>query len=175
MKFSALKLQGAFLIELEKFIDDRGTFARQFCKQEFLKNGIDFEIKQSNISENYKTGTLRGLHYQKAPFLEQKIVSCFSGSIYDVIVDLRKDSATYLQWEAQELSAKKAKMIYIPAGFAHGFETLEDNSVVFYQLGEYFHPTHYAGIRYDDPKLNIEWPITKNLIINERDANYELL
>ncbi len=134
MKFTELNLKGAYLIELEDFKDERGTFARQFCKKELSKYGIDFNICQCNISKNYKKNTIRGLHYQKTPFLEPKIVSCLSGSFYDVIVDLRKDSPTYLRWSGVNITSDNNKMLYIPPMFAHGFQTFEDNTVVYYQL-----------------------------------------
>lgn len=175
MKFEKLKIEGAYLIELDEFKDERGSFARQFCKKELAKSGIDFDVKQCNISKNYKAGTIRGLHFQKDPYLEVKLVSCFKGACFDVIVDLRKDSATYLQWQGFELSEDNNKMLYIPANCAHGFQTLVDDTVLYYQLGEFFMPEYYDGIRYNDPKIGIEWRKTDNLIINERDKNYELL
>jgi len=175
MKFTELPLKGAFLIEMQEFIDERGTFARQFCKKELAAAGIDFDIKQCNISKNYKKGVLRGLHYQKEPYPEQKMVSCFCGSCFDVIVDLRKTSPTYLQWHSVELNAENNKILYIPAGFAHGFQTLENNTVLYYQLGNYYMPDYYVGLRWDDPEIAIQWPAEKNRIMNERDKNYELL
>ena len=176
MKFTDLSLEGAYLIELEEFKDERGTFSRQFCKEEFLQNKIDFNICQCNISKNYKKNTIRGLHYQKAPYLEPKIVSCPQGCIFDVIVDLRKESPTYLKWQGVELSGKNNNMLYIPPMFAHGFQTLEDNTMVYYQLGEFFNPNYYSGIRFNDPLIGISWKIFENEpIINERDKNYELL
>ena len=175
MKISELVIKGAYIIETEPVSDFRGSFARQFCKKELAKFGIDYNICQCNISKNPKAGTLRGMHYQKEPFPEIKMVSCLQGRIFDCIVDLRKDSPTYLKWTAEELSSENNKMIYIPAGCAHGFLTLEDNSTVYYQLGEFFMPEYYAGIRWNDPKIGIEWPVKENLLINERDNNYELL
>jgi len=175
MKFTELPIKGAFLIECEEKVDARGSFARQFCKKEFLNHGIDFDIKQCNISKNYKAGVLRGLHYQKEPYLEQKLVSCVKGSLYNVIVDLRKDSPSYMKWHAAELSEKNNSILYIPKECAHGFQTLADNTVIFYQLSEYFMPEHYDGLRWNDPKLAIKWPECENRLINERDMNYELL
>lgn len=176
MKFTELELKGAYLIELEEYKDDRGTFARQFCKNELAKYGIDFDICQCNVSKNYKKNTIRGMHYQKEPFLEPKMVSCLSGSFYDVIIDLRKDSPTYLQWEGLNITSTNNKMLYIPPMFAHGFQTLEDNTTVYYQLGEFFKPEYYAGLRYDDPKLGIKWNnFGFEPIMNDRDKNYELL
>lgn len=159
---------------MEPYKDERGSFARQFCTKELANYGIDFSIKQCNVSRNYKKGVLRGMHYQKNPYPEIKMVSCFKGSIYDVLIDLRKDSPTYLKWIANELSAQNGKMVYIPAGIAHGFQTLEDDTIVYYQLGEFFMPDYYSGVRYNDPAFNIKWPKCDNLVINERDKNYDL-
>lgn len=175
MKVSKTKIKGAYLIEMEPVSDFRGSFARQFCKNEFAKYGIDFNICQCNISKNPKAGTLRGMHYQKEPYPEIKMVSCTRGKIFDCIVDLRENSETYLKWEGFELGDNNNKMLYIPAGCAHGFQTLEDNSTVYYQLGEFFMPEHYSGVRWNDPKIGIEWPQTQNIIINDRDNSYELL
>lgn len=175
MKISPLKIAGAFLIELEERRDERGSFSRQFCRRELAQAGIDFEIRQCNISRNLKAGTLRGLHYQKDPYPEIKLVSCVKGSFFDVIADIRPGSPTYLQWEAFEMGEDNGKMIYIPAGVAHGFQTLEDDTTVYYQLGEFFMPDYYDGVRWNDPKLGIRWPDCDHRIMNERDANYELL
>ena len=177
MKFTKLPLKGAYLIELEEFKDERGTFARQFCRNEFRnKIGIEISLCQCNISKNFKKNTIRGLHYQKEPFLEPKIVSCLQGSFYDVIVDVRPDSPTYLQWQGLELSESNGKMLYIPPNFAHGFQTLQDNTTVYYQLGEFFQPNCYAGLRWNDPKIGIIWQEFDSApIMNERDKNYELL
>lgn len=175
MKFTELKLKGAYLIEFSPKEDERGSFARQFCKREFEKRGINFEVCQCNISDNKKAGTLRGLHYQRAPHLEAKMVSCLKGSFFDVIVDLRKDSKTYLEWDSIVLKEGDYKLIYIPENFAHGFQTLEDNTMIFYQLGNYFVEECYDGVRWNDPKIGIQWPKCENLIINKRDNSYELL
>ena len=174
MKFITQQIPGVYLLKMEPSNDERGFFARQFCHKELAAHGLDFEIKQCNLSGNTRRGTLRGLHYQKAPYPEIKIVSCFAGSIFDVIVDLRPDSPTYLQHISTEISAQNGLMVYIPPYCAHGFQTLEDNSLVYYQLGEFFYPQAYGGLRYNDPKLAIQWPI-ENPIINERDKNYALL
>lgn len=174
MKFTEMGIKGAYLIELEEFKDERGSFARQFCKKEMAQYGIDFDVKQCNLSKNYKKGVLRGMHYQKEPYPEIKMVSCFKGSIYDVLVDIRKDSPTYLKWIGTELTENNNKALYIPSGIAHGFQTLEDNSIVYYQLGEFFMPEYYSGVRWDDPAFGIEWPECENRIMNERDKNYEL-
>lgn len=174
MKIIPQKIKGIYLLEMEPFKDERGSFARQFCQRELAKAGLHIDIKQCNLSGNNRQGTLRGLHYQKAPFPEVKIVSCLRGRIFDVVVDLRPDSATYLQHIATELSAENGRMLYIAPYCAHGFQTLQDDTLVYYQLGEFFHPEAYDGVRYNDPKLNITWPL-ENPIINERDKNYDLL
>jgi len=175
MKFTELSIKGAFLIEMEEHSDERGSFARQFCKKEMSKYGIAFDIKQCNISKNYKSGVLRGLHCQKNPYPETKMVSCVKGSCFDVIVDLRKDSPTYLKWQSFILSENNNKILYIPGECAHGFQTLEDNTVLYYMAGEYFMPEYCSGIRWNDPKIGVKWPECKNRIMNARDKNYELL
>lgn len=175
MIFNELSLKGAYLIELESFKDERGSFTRQFCHKEFKEAEMDFDICQCNISQNFKKGTLRGLHFQKEPYSEIKLVSCFKGAFYDVIVDLRKDSETYLQWEGVELSDQNNKILYIPPNFAHGFQTLIDDTVVYYQISNYFNPDFYSGLRWNDPKLNISWPECEYRIINDRDSNYQLI
>ena len=175
MLIKELEIKGAYLIEMEEFADNRGTFSRQFCQNELAKININFEIKQCNFSKNTSKGVLRGLHYQKEPYSEIKMVSCFRGEIYDVLVDVRPESPTYLKWISQELSEENRKIIYIPKGVAHGFQTLVDNSYVYYQLSEYFRPELYSGIRWDDPALNIEWPDCDCRILSERDSSYEFI
>lgn len=175
MKFTPLELPGVFLLEPEPFFDERGMFMRQFCRKELAEHGLEFSMCQCNISGNTKKGTLRGLHYQKEPYPEIKIVSCLQGSFFDVVVDLRRDSPTYLRHISMELSAENRKMLYIPPMMAHGFQTLEDDTTAYYQLGEFFHAEAYDGVRWNDPKLGIVWPECGNRIINERDNNYALL
>ena len=175
MKITPLDIEGAYLIEREEFHDERGSFARQFCKRELEKFGIDFDIKQCNVSKNTQKGVLRGLHYQKEPYPEIKMVSCLKGGVFDVIADIRPGSKTYLKWIGTELTENNGKSLYIPAGVAHGFQTLTEDAVVFYQLGEFFMPDFYSGVRWNDPKLNIAWPECEKRLINERDANYALL
>lgn len=169
------KIEGVKIITLEPFLDERGTFSRQFCKEELQKNGIDFEICQCNISKNPKKGTLRGLHFQRVPYGEPKMISCFKGAIFDVIVDLRTDSPTYLDWVSVELTEDNNKIVYIPSGFAHGFQTLVDDTTVFYQNGSFFKKEYYDGLRWNDPKIGIDWPVKEYITINERDSSYELL
>src|SRR5210317_898218 len=142
MTFTETKLKGAFVIDLEPIQDERGFFARTWCKKEFEAHGLNPNLVQCNTSFNKKKGTLRGMHYQTAPYEEAKLIRCTMGSIYDVIIDLRKESETLKQWYACKLTAENRKMLYVPEGFAHGFQTLEDNSEVFYQMTEFYHPEH---------------------------------
>jgi dTDP-4-dehydrorhamnose 3,5-epimerase len=172
MIFTETKIKGVYLIEPELLNDERGFFSRTFCKDEFQKHGLETDIVQCNISYNKKKGTLRGMHYQVPPFEEVKIVSCTKGSIYDVVVDLRRDSPTYLHWHAEELSADSYRMLYIPKGCAHGFQTLKDNCVVYYQMSEYYHPECARGVRWNDPALGIVWSVPAG-IISEKDKMYE--
>jgi len=172
MKFIETKLKGAYIIEIEPIEDERGFFARSFCQKEFEEHGLNPRIIQCNISFNKKKGTIRGMHYQVAPYQEAKIVSCTNGAIYDVIIDLRKKSLTYCQWFAVELSAEAYKMLYIPEGFAHGFQTLEDNTAVFYQMSEFYHPECARGVRWNDPVFGIKWPLLVK-IISKKDLSYK--
>jgi len=171
MRFTQTQLKGAFIIEPEKLEDERGFFARSWCHREAEPYGIHPEWVQCNISFNRKKGTLRGLHYQAAPFEEAKLVRCTMGAIYDVIVDLRRSAATAKQWIGVELTAQNRRMLYIPEGLAHGFLTLEDNSEVFYQMSEFYHPEAARGVRWDDPAFGIQWPAGVD-IISDRDRSY---
>jgi len=173
MIFKETKLKGAYIVELEPTKDKRGFFARSFCQKEFQKYGINFNIVQCNISFNKKKGTLRGMHYQIAPYQETKLVSCIRGKIYDVIIDLRSNSPTYCHWFALELSAENYKMLYVPKGFAHGFQALEDNTAVLYQMSEFHHPECARGIRWNDSLFSIGWPFN-NQIISIKDKTYPL-
>ncbi|OGI00324.1 MAG: dTDP-4-dehydrorhamnose 3,5-epimerase [Candidatus Melainabacteria bacterium GWF2_37_15] len=172
MQFTETKLKGAYIIELEPHSDERGFFARSFCKKEFEKLGLNPEIVQCNVSYNKKVGTLRGMHFQKPPFEETKIVSVTKGAIYDVIIDLKTESDTYCQWFAVELTEGNNKMLYIPEGFAHGFQTLSDDTIVYYQMGNYYNPEYADGIRWDDLAFNIKWPECENRVISEKDLDY---
>ena len=163
MIFRETKLKGAYIIELEPFTDERGFLARSFCRQEFEAQGIHFTIVQCNISQTIRKGTLRGMHYQSAPYQEAKIVMCTHGAIYDVILDIRPESATYKQWSAVELTADAHRALYIPEGFAHGFQTLEPNTMVNYLMSNYYHRQSSCGINAEDPALNIQWPISSKL------------
>jgi dTDP-4-dehydrorhamnose 3,5-epimerase len=169
--FTETKLAGAFVIELERHTDERGFFARTFCQQEFEAHGLKAEVAQCNVSCNKRKGTLRGMHYQAAPFAEAKLVRCTAGSIYDVIIDLRPASATFKRHFAVELSAENHRMLYIPEDFAHGFQTLEDDTEVFYQMAKQYSAEHARGVRWNDPAFGIEWPKGERIII-ERDRNY---
>ncbi len=171
MIFTETKLAGAFVIELERHTDERGFFARTFCQQEFEAHGLKAEVAQCNVSFNKRKGTLRGMHYQAAPFAEAKLVRCTAGSIYDVIIDLRPASATFKRHFAVELSAENHRMLYIPEDFAHGFQTLEDDTEVFYQMAQRYSAEHARGVRWNDPAFGIEWPKGERIII-ERDQNY---
>lgn len=171
MIFIETKLKGAYIIEIEPKEDERGFFARSWCKNEFEKCGLNSNLAQCNISFNNKKGTLRGMHYQSAPYQEEKMVRCTRGAIYDVIVDLRPNSQTYKQWISVELTSENKKMLYIPKGFAHGFQTLEDNAEVFYQISEFYHPECASGVRWDDEEIRIKWPIEKK-IISIKDRSY---
>jgi len=169
--FRETKLPGAFVIELELHADQRGFFARTYCREEFESHGLKPQVLQCNVSFNRQKGTLRGMHFQAAPFGEAKLVRCTSGSIYDVIIDLRSSSPTFKQYFDVVLSAENRKMLYIPEEFAHGFQTLEDNTEVFYQMSQVFSAPHARGVRWDDPAFGVEWPQGERIII-ERDRNY---
>ena len=171
MIFTETKLAGAFVIELERREDQRGFFARTFCQQEFEAHGLKTQVVQCNVSFNKRKGTLRGMHYQAAPFAEAKLVRCTSGSIYDVIIDLRPASATFKQYFPVELSAENGRMLYIPEDFAHGFQTLRDDTEVSYQMAQRYSAEHARGVRWNDPAFGIEWPEGERIII-ERDQNY---
>ena len=169
MKFVETKLKGAFVIELDMHSDDRGFFARSFCKNEFAEFGLNNDIVQINNSLSKYKGTLRGMHYQLFPKQEDKIVRCIKGAIYDVIIDMRKESETFSEWFGIELSEVNRKSLYVPKGFAHGYITLVDNSELFYLTTEYYSPDFERGIRWDDPKFNIKWPIVP-VEISEKDS-----
>jgi len=171
MIFVETKLKGAYLIELEPITDERGFFARAWCQQEFEAHGLNPNLVQCNISFNKNKGTLRGMHYQIAPYEEAKLVRCTKGAIYDVIIDLRPKSSTFKQWTAVELTADNQQMLYIPEGFAHGFQTLEDNTEVFYQMSAFYHPECATGVRWDDPTFKIQWSKNEQ-IISEKDLQY---
>lgn len=174
MIFRETKLGGAFIMELEKFEDDRGFFAQSWSSKELAEHGLEEPLAESAISFNKRKGTLRGMHYQASPHSQGKIVRCTMGSIYDVVIDLRASSSTFKQWFGVELTAGNRLMLYVPKGFAHGFQTVEDETEVFYQMSDIYAPGSVRGVRWNDPAFNIEWPrpVTR---MSERDKRFELL
>ena len=168
MKFTETKLKGAFIIEIEKLEDHRGFFARAWCQNEFKDHGLTARVAQANISSNKKRGTLRGMHYQLSPYEETKLVRCTRGAIYDVIIDLRPASPTYGQWFSVELTAENYKMLFVPENFAHGFQTLEDDTEVTYQVSQFYTPNSERGLRWDDPAFSIKWPMDVQ-VISDKD------
>ncbi len=171
MIFTPTRIAGAYIVQIERIEDERGFFARSFCRDEFARKGLKSAFVQCNISYNATRGTLRGMHYQASPHGEAKLVRCTRGAIFDVIVDIRRGSATYKQWVPVELDAEHHRMVYVPEGCAHGFQTLADASEVFYQMTEMYQPQSAHGIRYDDPGLGIQWPVL-HPIVSARDAAY---
>jgi len=171
MTFHPTEIEGAYTIEVEKLADERGFFARSFCREEFQEHDLDPLIDQCNISGNLQRGTFRGLHAQLPPHQETKLVRCEKGALYDICLDLRPDSPSYLRHFGIELSEANRRMLYIPKGCYHGFITLEDDTVVFYQLSHGYAPKHARGVRWNDPVFKIKLPIEIE-VINERDANY---
>jgi dTDP-4-dehydrorhamnose 3,5-epimerase len=169
--FTETKLKGAYIIEPELHVDERGFFARTWCEAEARAQGLDPTVVQCNISFNKRKGTLRGMHYQTAPFAEAKLVRCTSGAIFDAIIDLRSDSPTYRHHLAVVLSADNRRMLYMPEGFAHGFQTVEDDTEVAYQMSCAYSPDHGRGVRWNDPAFGIDWP-EPDPIINQRDMAY---
>lgn len=174
MIFTETKLKGAFTIEIEKFEDERGFFALNWSADEFAKRGLNARVVQTNISFNKRRGTLRGMHFQTKPHQEAKLVRCTAGSIYDVIVDLREGSPTFRKWFSIEISSTNRVMLYIPEDFAHGFQTLEDSTEVAYQMSEYYHPESARGLRWNDPVIDIRWPLAVS-VVSERDTQFDLL
>ena len=171
MIFVETKLKGVYIIDLQKLEDERGFFARSFCRHEFENHDLNPNVVQCNVSFNARRGTVRGMHYQTKPFEEAKLVRCTMGSIYDVIVDLRPDSPSFKDFIGLELSAHNRSALYIPEGIAHGFLTLEDNTEVFYQMSEFYAPDAARGFRYNDPMFAIPWPQEVE-VISDRDRTY---
>lgn len=171
MKFFEQSIPGVFIIVPEPFVDERGVFRRHFAKEEFDQRGIVSEVKHCNVSENKFKYTLRGFHYQLSPHGEGKTLSCLKGSIYDVVVDLRPSSSTYLKWVAVELNDENRKSVHIPPGCANAFLTLEDNCLIHYYCSEAYHADAERGIRYNDPLFSFEWP-AEPLVISEKDRNH---
>jgi dTDP-4-dehydrorhamnose 3,5-epimerase len=174
MIFHAIPLKDAYTIAWESRSDDRGLFARAFCADEFRRAGIIFSFAQANLTENRIAGTVRGMHFQKSPHAEVKLVRCVKGAIYDVIVDIRPDSSTYLQWFGTTLSAENGLMMYVPEGFAHGYQSLEDHATVFYLVSTPYAPGAEGGLRHDDPHLAIRWPIPVTSV-SPKDVEWPLL
>jgi dTDP-4-dehydrorhamnose 3,5-epimerase len=169
MIFSETRLPGAFVIDLERIEDERGFFARAWCERELSEHGLESRIAQSNMSFNKRKGTLRGMHFQRPPHEEVKLIRCTRGGLLDVIIDLRPDSAGYKRWIGVELTAENRKALYVPRGFAHGFQTLEDDTEAFYMVSEFYTPEAEAGVRWDDPAFGIEWPFDQPSEISEKD------
>ncbi|NJL84664.1 MAG: dTDP-4-dehydrorhamnose 3,5-epimerase [Chloroflexaceae bacterium] len=174
MQFTETQLQGAFIIDLDRKADDRGFFARTYCRAEFATHGIEPRIVQCNLSYNHQAGTLRGLHYQVEPSQEAKLIRCVAGAIYDVIVDWRQTSPTYSQHIGVELTAENRRALFVPPLFAHGYQALSDGAEVLYQVSEFYTPGCERGLRYDDPALGIKWPLPVSCI-SAKDANWPLL
>ena len=171
MRFTELALAGAFIVAPERREDSRGWFARMFCRDEFAAHGLMAEFLQCSASFNVRRGTLRGMHFQRAPCEETKLVRCSRGAVLDVLLDLRPDSGTYRQWQAIELTQDNGLEVYIPGGVAHGFQTLTDETELFYQMTQRHCAAFAAGVRWDDPAFAIDWPI-KPPILSDRDASY---
>jgi dTDP-4-dehydrorhamnose 3,5-epimerase len=171
MEFFKTALGGTVVVIPEPIEDERGFFARTFCRREFAARGFNPNLAQCSLSFNPRKGTLRGIHYQKTPRPEAKLIRCTRGAVYDVVIDLRRESPTYLRWFAIELSADNRKMIYVAEGFAHGFLTLTDDAEVFYQISEFYSPEHQRGVRWNDPVFAIVWPSVP-LLVSARDAGF---
>jgi dTDP-4-dehydrorhamnose 3,5-epimerase len=171
MIFTETELRGAYIIEPERLEDERGFFARTWCQHEFRAHQLNPNLVQCNVSFNRRKGTLRGMHYQVAPYEEAKVVRCTMGAIYDVVIDLRPYSTTFKLWLAIELTADNHKMLYVPEGMAHGFQTLEDNTEVLYLMAEFYHPECASGVRWNDPAFGIQWPLSVQAI-STKDQQY---
>lgn len=175
MRFLPTAFPGVVTVEPEWHLDERGGFARVFCRREFAEHGIDFDPVQESVSSNRLRGTRRGLHYQAPPAWEPKLVRCTSGAVFDVVVDIRPDSDSFGRWISFELNAVNMSCVYVPAGFAHGFQTLEDRTSLVYLMSEFYDPRAQRGIRSDDPELAVGWPEVAKVVISERDQALPLL
>jgi dTDP-4-dehydrorhamnose 3,5-epimerase len=171
MLFTETEIRGAFILDAEEIADERGFFARSWARDEFEAHGLNPHLAQCNLSYNHRKGTVRGMHWQVAPHAETKLVRCTQGGIYDVIVDLRADSPTYLRWIGVDLTAENRRALYIPEGCGHGFQTLADATEVLYMITEYYTPAAARGMRWNDPAINVTWPLDVT-VISERDAHY---
>ncbi len=174
MIFNSLDLKGAFTIDVQPFQDNRGFFTRTFCEKEFAEHKLVKHFVQANHSGTQGVGVIRGMHFQHAPFCEVKLVKCVQGSIFDVIVDVRAGSPTFLQWFGAELSAENKRMMYVPAGFAHGFQTLSDYSEITYMVSEFYNKESEGGVKYDDSQVNIKWPLPVSLV-SDKDMKIPLI
>ena len=172
MKFNKTRIPGTYIIELEKVGDERGFFARAWCQKEFREHDLVTQFVQCNLSFNKRGNTLRGMHYQSAPLEEVKLVRCTRGAIFDVIIDLRPESSTFLKWIGVELTSDNYNMLYVPERFAHGYLTLTKESEVFYQVSQFYSPNHERGVRWNDPVFGIDWPIDGDVVISEKDNNW---
>jgi dTDP-4-dehydrorhamnose 3,5-epimerase len=172
MIFTELPIPGAFVIDLERRDDARGFFARAWCANEFADQGLSTRLVQCNISFSTRQGTLRGMHFQRDPHAEVKLVRCTRGAVYDVIIDLRPASQTYMQWLGVELSADNRRALYVPEGFAHGYQTLVDDTETFYQVSEFYAPQAEGGVRWNDPAFGIEWPYPETALVSAKDASW---
>jgi dTDP-4-dehydrorhamnose 3,5-epimerase len=175
MIFTETKLKGVFIIEPTRLNDERGFFARTWCRDEFEAQGLNTSFVQANVAFNIRRGTLRGMHYQSFPHEETKLIRCTKGAIYDVIIDIRKNSPTYRKWVAVELTAYNYRMLYVAEGFAHGYQTLQDDTEVSYQVSQFYAPNSGRGVRWDDPGFNIKWPETEKMIISEKDRSWRTI
>lgn len=173
MEFTKTPIDGAYIIDVKRIVDERGFFGRLWCKKEFEQRGLVTTIAQSNIGVSTLKGTLRGLHYQRVPHQEVKIVRCSRGAIFDVIVDLRADSPSYKRWFGLELTQENARMLYVPEGCATGYLTLHDGTEIYYHATEYYHPETASGVRYNDPAFGIDWP-GEVRIISDNDRHWPL-
>lgn len=171
MQITETRIPGASIIEAERVADERGFYALAWAQSEFTVHGLNANLAQCNFSYNHRRGTVRGMHWQVPPHAETKLVRCIQGGIYDVIVDMREDSATYRHWVGVDLTAENHRALYIPEGCAHGFQTLEDATEVFYMITEYYTPAAARGMRWNDPAINVAWPLAVT-VISERDAQY---
>lgn len=171
MIFTETKLKGAYIIDIEKREDDRGFFARSWCKNEFQDHGLNPSLVQCNVSFNHKRGTLRGMHYQVLRYAEVKLLRCTRGAIYDVVIDLRPQSPTFSQWLAVDLTAENHRMLYVPEGFAHGFQALADGTEITYQVSQFYTPKAEQGVRYNDPAFAIRWPIAAP-VVSKKDRKW---
>lgn len=172
MNFKKTPITGAYVVDIEPKGDERGFFARGFCHQEFEALGLNSKVVQANIGVSRQRGTLRGLHYQIAPYAETKLVRCTAGAVFDVIVDLRPASSSYRKWLGVELAADTRRMIYVPEGCAHGYLTLVDNTEIFYLVSQFYSAEAERGLRWNDPVFGIEWPIIQDLVISEKDRRW---